>query len=244
MILIGADPASHLYVGLKEKAAAEVGIHFEKYLFFATEPEEKIIKKIQELNHNPDIHGILVQIPLPSHFDESKIITIIDPQKDADGFHPTNIKNLLAGHPTNVPPVIAGILKLIESTGALMINKKITILANSEIFSKPLEKILTDRGGIVSVAIKPIDPKPLTANADIVITALGRPKFLTGEMVKDGAVLIDVGTTRLEDGTTVGDVDFESVSLKASWVTPVPGGVGPMTVAMLLRNVLEAAKRK
>jgi methylenetetrahydrofolate dehydrogenase (NADP+)/methenyltetrahydrofolate cyclohydrolase len=240
-ILVGADPASHLYVNLKERACAEVGIHFEKYLFFATEPEEKIIKKIQELNHNPDIHGILVQIPLPSHFDENKIIATIDPQKDADGFHPENIKKLLAGKPAIVPPVIAGILKLIESTGIEMQNKKITILTNSEIFAKPLEKIL--KNNQITAAITPADPAPFTRDADIVITALGRPKFLTGEMIKDGAVLIDVGTTRLEDGTTVGDVDFESVKEKASWLTPVPGGVGPMTVAMLLKNVLELAKR-
>lgn len=263
VILVGRDPASHLYVGLKEKAAAEVGIHFEKYLFFAAEPEEKIIKKIQELNNNPDIHGILVQLPLPPHFNESKIIVTIDPKKDVDGFHPANIEKLLRNKPTIVPPVISGILKLLEATGEEIVNKKIAILANSETFAKPLAKVLENflirknqrrfiamatnlrqHQNQITITISPIDPTPFTRDADIIITALGRPKFLTGEMIKEGAILIDVGTTRLEDSTIVGDVDFESVSQKASWLTPVPGGVGPMTVAMLLKNVLESAKQK
>lgn len=242
VILVGADPASHLYVGLKEKASAEVGVHFEKYLFFSAEPEEKIIKKIQDLNSNPDIHGILVQLPLPPHFNENKIITTIDPQKDADGFHPANIEKLLRDEPTIVPPVISGILKLMEATGEEIINKKIAILANSEIFIKPLQKIL-EKDNQVAYAIAPENVASITHNADVVITALGRPKFLTGEMIKDGTIVIDVGTTRLEDGTLVGDVDFESASQKASWITPVPGGVGPMTVVMLLQNVLELAKK-
>jgi len=241
VILVGADPASHLYVGLKEKAAAEVGIHFEKFLFFAAEPKEKIIAKIHELNARPDIHGILVQLPLPSGYDESEIVAAIDPQKDADGFHPKNIKKLLAGESKIVPPVITGILELIESTGAEMSNKKITILANSEILAKPLEKILESNE--VNVALRPENPATYTKDADIVITALGRPKIITGEMIKPGAILIDVGTTRTEDGTTVGDVDFESTAPQAGWITPVPGGVGPMTVAMLLRNVLDLAKK-
>ncbi len=243
VILVGADPASHLYVGLKEKACAEVGIHFEKYLFFATESEEKIIKKIQEFNNNPDIHGILVQLPLPSHFNEAKIIAALDPLKDADGFHPANIEKLLRDESTVVPPVISGILKLLEATGEEIVNKKIAILANSETFVKPLQKIL-EKDNRVAYAIAPENVTPITYDADIIVTALGRPKFLTGEMIKDGAIIIDIGTTRLEDGTLVGDVDFESVFKKAGWITPVPGGVGPMTVAMLLKNVLELAKRQ
>lgn len=253
VILVGADPASHLYVGLKEKAAAEVGIHFEKYLFFATEPEEKIIAKIQELNARPDIHGIIVQLPLPGGYDENKIIAAIDPKKDADGFHPENIAKLLSGDKTTplsppwkegeliVPPVISGILKLIESTGAELKNKKIAILANSEILAKPLEKIL--EGNEVATIIAPEKLTTEISDADIVITALGRPKFITAEAIKPGAILIDVGTTRLDDGTTVGDVDSASLAEKAGWITPVPGGVGPMTVAELLQNVLRLAKK-
>lgn len=243
VILVGADPASHLYVGLKEKAAAEVGIHFEKYLFFATEPEEKIIAKIRELNERPDIHGIVVQLPLPGGYDESAIIKTTDPRKDADGFHPNNIKKLLHDEPTIIPPVVSGILKLIEATGAEIVNKKIAILANSETFIKPLQKIL-EKDNQVAYAIAPENTTPVTSDADVIITALGRPKILTGDAIKPGSILIDVGTTRLDDGTTVGDVDFESATQKASWITPVPGGVGPMTVATLLQNVLELAKKQ
>ncbi|MFH2136803.1 MAG: tetrahydrofolate dehydrogenase/cyclohydrolase catalytic domain-containing protein [Patescibacteria group bacterium] len=241
VILVGADPASHLYVGLKEKAAAEAGIHFEKYLFFATEPEEKIVTKIQELNARPDINGIIVQLPLPQNYNENKIIAAIDPQKDADGFHPQNIAKLLAGEPKIIPPVISGILKLIESTNVELTNKKITILANSEILAKPLAKIL-EKNEVKTI----IAPETLTteiSDADIVITALGRPKFITADAIKPGAILIDIGTTRLEDGTTVGDLDFDSASEKAGWITPVPGGAGPMTVAELLQNVLNLAKK-
>lgn len=241
VILVGANPASHLYVGLKERAAAEVGIHFEKYLFFATEPKEKIIAKIQALNARPDIHGIIVQLPLPQGYDENRIVAAINPKKDADGFHPENIKKLLAGETENIPPVIAGILKLIESIGIELINKKIAILANSEILAKPLEKIL--EGNQMSVALRPENPATITLDADIVITALGRPKILTDVAIKPGAILIDVGTTRMDDGTTVGDIDLESVKELAGWVTPVPGGVGPMTVAMLLQNVMNLAKK-
>jgi methylenetetrahydrofolate dehydrogenase (NADP+)/methenyltetrahydrofolate cyclohydrolase len=242
VILVGADPSSHLYVKLKERACAEVGIYFERHLFFATEPEEKIIKKIQELNDKPNVHGILVQLPLPVGYDENKIITSINPQKDVDGFHPENIKKLLTGRPEIMPPIFKGILKLIESTNTELINKKIAVLANSEIFAKPLAKIFENNQ--VAIAISPTKPTPITYDADIIITALGRPKFLTAEMIKEGAIIIDVGTTRLENGTLVGDADFESVSQKAGWLTPVPGGVGPMTVVMLLQNVLEITKKK
>ncbi len=214
---------------------------FEKYLFFATEPEEKIIAKIKELNTRPDIHGIIVQLPLPQGYNEDKIIAAINPKKDADGFHPENIKKLLAGEMENVPPVLAGILKLIESTGMELTNKKIAILANSEILAKPLAKMLEGKE-----VKKIITPKALTTeifDADIVITALGRPKIITADTIKPGAILIDVGTTRQDDGKTVGDVDFDSVAEKAGAITPVPGGVGPMTVAMLLQNVLNLAKK-
>jgi methylenetetrahydrofolate dehydrogenase (NADP+)/methenyltetrahydrofolate cyclohydrolase len=240
VILVGADPASHLYVGLKEKAAAEVGIHFEKYLFFATEPEEKIIAKIEELNARPDIHGIIVQLPLPQGYNENKIISAIDPKKDADGFHPENIKKLMAGEPEIIPPVISGILELIKSTDTTLKNKKIAILANSEILAEPLAKIL--EGNEIKIIIAPETLTTEIADADIIISALGRPKVITANAIKSGAILVDVGTTRLEDGKTVGDLDFDSVAEKAGWITPVPGGVGPMTVAELLQNALNLAK--
>lgn len=242
VILVGADPASHLYVGLKEKAAAEVGIHFEKYLFFATEPEEKIIAKIKELNTRPDIHGIIVQLPLPQGFDENKIVAAIDPKKDADGFHPENIKEFLAGKMKIIPPVISGILKLIEATNTETTNKKIAILANSKILTESLRKIL--EGNEIKIIIAPESLTTEIADADIVISALGRPKIITADAIKPGTILIDVGTTRLEDGRTVGDLDFDSVAEKAGWITPVPGGVGPMTVAELLQNILSFAKKQ
>ncbi len=241
VILVGTDPASHLYVGLKEKAAAEVGINFEKFLFFATELEEKIIAKIQELNSRPDIHGIIVQLPLPIGYNESEIIAAIAPEKDADGFHPENIAKFLAGEPKIIPPVISGILKLVESTGMELKNKKIAIMANSEILAKPLEKILEKND--VKTIIMPEKLSNEISDSDIVITALGHPKIITADKIKPGAILIDVGTTRLDDGTTVGDVDLESAAEKAGWITPVPGGVGPMTVAMLLRNALDLTKK-
>lgn len=242
VILVGADPASHLYVGLKEKAAAEVGIHFEKYLFFATEPEERIIEKIIELNARPEIHGIIVQLPLPQNYNENKIVVTIDPKKDADGFHPENIKEFLAGKMEIIPPVISGILKLIEATNTETTNKKIAILANSKILTEPLRKIL--EGNEIKIIIAPESLTTEIADADIIISALGRPKIITANAIKPGAILIDVGTTRLEDGRTVGDLDFDSVAEKAGWITPVPGGVGPMTVAELLQNILSFAKKQ
>ena len=243
VILVGADPASHLYVGLKEKAAAEVGIHFEKYLFFATEPEEKIIAKIKGLNARPDIQGIVVQLPLPQGYNENKIVAAIDPKKDADGFHPANIEKLLRDEPTIIPPVISVILKLVEATGEEVANKKIAILANSETFVRPLQKIL-EKDNRVAYAIAPENPAAITHDADIVVTALGRPKIITADAIKPGAILIDVGTTRMDDGKTVGDIDFETAKDVAGWITPVPGGVGPMTVAELLQNVLELSKKQ
>lgn len=243
VILVGADPASHLYVGLKEKAAAEVGIHFEKYLFFATEPEEKIIAKIKGLNARPDIQGIVVQLPLPQGYNENKIVAAIDPKKDADGFHPANIEKLLRDEPTIIPPVISVILKLVEATGEEVANKKIAILANSETFVRPLQKIL-EKDNRVAYAIAPENPAAITHDADIVVTALGRPKIITADAIKPGAILINVGTTRMDDGKTVGDIDFETAKDVAGWITPVPGGVGPMTVAELLQNVLELSKKQ
>lgn len=258
VILVGADPASHLYVGLKEKASGEVGIHFEKYLFFATEPQEKIIKKIEVLNADQNIHGILVQLPLPPQFDENKIIESIDPKKDVDGFHPENMKKFLSGEKSIVSPLILGIMELIKSTDQKIENspklsrvwgypasnvvqgKKIAILANSEIFSRPLQKIFENND--ITVSLSPENPGKIISDADIVIVALGKAQIIKQEMAKEGVIIIDIGTNYMLDGKTVGDVDIETFQEKKCWVTPVPGGVGPMTVAMLLRNILEMAK--
>lgn len=245
-ILVGADPASHLYVGLKEKAAAEVGIHFEKYLFFATEPQEKIIAKIHELNQRRDIHAILVQLPLPSNFDENAVIRVVNHKKDVDGFHPANLAALAEGAPIIIPGVSAGIMALIESSGTPLQGKRTALLVNSATFALPVEYLLKKQGVFVEIIIAPADLEtvaPKLAKADIMITAIGRPQAVKNDMIKCGAIVIDVGTNRLPTGELVGDVDVTAANEKAGFVTPVPGGVGPMTVAMLLKNVLELARR-
>jgi len=245
VILVGADPASHLYVGLKEKACVEAGIHFEKYLYFHTEPESKIIERINILNDRSDIHAILVQLPLPYQFDTDNVIGAIDPKKDADGFHPDNIERLLKGGPLIISPIHSGIITLIESTEIDFKNKKCLIITNSDTFANPLKSLLETRGTECDILLAPfnnIDKK--VKQSDIVISAIGKPEFIQGEWFKDNAVIIDAGTTQLDDGRVVGDVDFESTKEKNGFITPVPGGVGPMTIAMLLENVVELAKSR
>lgn len=244
-ILVGADPASHVYVGLKEKAAAEVGIHFEKYLFFATAPQETIIAKIHELNVRTDIHAILVQLPLPSGFNEDTVIRAIDPKKDADGFHPKNLTALADGTPNIIPGVAAGIVALIESSGVLLQGKRAALLVNSTTFALPIEFLLKQRGVLANIIIAPPDLEsiaPKLAASDIVVSAIGRPHAVLADMIKRGAIIIDVGTNRLPTGELVGDISRAAADEKAGFLTPVPGGVGPMTVAMLLKSTLELAK--
>src|SRR3989338_1453829 len=245
VILVGADPASHLYVALKERAARAAGIHFEKYLFFATEPESKVIEKIHELNARPDIHGILVQLPLPVPMDEDRVIRAMDPNKDADGFHPENLKRLASHTAPVVPGVSLGILRLIESTGIQLRGKRAVILANSAIFAEPLEALLHQKEISAITLLGPAqdEARQWTANADIIIIALGRTGFLQSNMVRDGAIIIDVGANKKDTGELVGDADFASFWDREVWITPVTGGVGPMTVAMLLHNVMKLAKK-
>lgn len=243
-ILVGADPASHLYVGLKEKACAEVGIHFEKYLFFATESQEKIITKIQELNERPDIHAILVQLPLPAPLNEDAVVGAVLPRKDVDGFHPENLSLLVAGKPQIVPGVARGIFELIKASEENLRGKKAALLVNSTTFAAPIEYLLEEAGAVVHIILAAPEIEVAAAalrDADIVVVAIGRPRAVVGAMIKPGAIVIDVGTNRLEDDTLVGDVDVQSVNEKAGYLTPVPGGVGPMTVAMLLKNVVVCA---
>ena len=243
VILVGADPASHLYVGKKEKACVEAGIHFEKYLYFHTEPEAKIIERIKILNERADIHGILVQLPLPHHFDTDKVINTIDPKKDVDGFHPENIKLLMDGKPRIISPILSGIITLIESTDIKLHNKECIIVANSEILAKPLASLLENRQVRCETLLPPfnqIDSK--IKKADIVISAIGRPEFIQAEWFRDNTVVIDAGTNHLENGTVVGDVDFDSTKQKNGFITPVPGGVGPMTIAMLIQNLVQMAQ--
>jgi len=243
VILVGADPASHLYVAKKEKACVEAGINFEKYLYFHTEPEEKIIERIKTLNERDDIQTILVQLPLPLHMDREKIIQTIKPEKDIDGFHPENIEFLLAGKARIVPPIYSGIITLIEAADSKLKDKKCLIVANTETFANPLKIMLENRGAGCEILLRPFDKiDDKVKKADIVISAIGRPEFIQGEWFKDGAIVIDAGTNQLEEGGVVGDVDFESTKEKNGFITPVPGGVGPMTIAMLLENVVQLSK--
>ncbi|MBI4133220.1 bifunctional 5,10-methylenetetrahydrofolate dehydrogenase/5,10-methenyltetrahydrofolate cyclohydrolase, partial [Candidatus Uhrbacteria bacterium] len=209
-ILVGADPASHLYVGLKEKACAEVGIHFEKYLFFATESQKKIVSKINELNKRSDIHAILVQMPLPQPQHEDTVIRAIDPKKDVDGFHPENLNLLIAGTPRVVPGVARGIFELIRSSGESMRGARAALLANSTTFAAPVEYLLEEAGATVHIVLASPELESVTTqlrDSDIVVVAIGRPRAVTGAMIKPGATIIDVGTNRLDDNTLVGDVD-------------------------------------
>lgn len=244
VILVGSDPASHTYVALKERAAAEVGIHSETFPYFATVKDDELIEKIKELNQREDIHAILVQLPLPNH-DEDRIIAAIDPAKDVDGFHPKNLEKTRAGNISMISPVALGVLKLIDASERPITGLN-AVLVCSQLFAEPIQILLEERG-VKSQVISPDDPNlaEKTKNADIIVVAVGRPGLITGEMVAPGAIVIDVGTTRVEEKLK-GDVDRESVEPIAGWLTPVPGGVGPMTVAMLMVGVVrtyEISKR-
>lgn len=241
-ILVGDDPASKLYVSLKEKACKEVGINFSLYKFSAKEKAGDVAAIVEFLNNDPEIHGMIIQLPLPTHLDEDDIIAKMDPTKDADGFHPKNLKMIDAGKPRIIPGLIAGILEFLNSTGENLTNKTAVVVSNSPIFATPLETELKHHN-MRSVAINPNEPKvkEWTRKADIVIVAVGKPGWLKADDIKKDAILIDVGITRLPDSTIVGDVDAESVKDKAGYLTPVPGGIGPVTVAMLLKNTVVLA---
>lgn len=237
VILVGDDPASHTYVALKARACAQAGIRFEQWSYAADESEEALIKKIRELNAREEIHGILVQLPLPAQ-DADHVIAAIDPMKDVDGFHPMNLERLESGKPAIASAVALGIMKLISEaphrTGST------ATIVSSPLFAKPL-KILLREQGISAVVLAPDVPdlSAQTRTADVLIVAVGQPGLITRDGVKPGAVVIDVGTTRTDAGLK-GDVDFNAVAPIAGAITPVPGGVGPMTVALLLVNILKA----
>ncbi|HBT92467.1 MAG TPA: bifunctional methylenetetrahydrofolate dehydrogenase/methenyltetrahydrofolate cyclohydrolase [Candidatus Veblenbacteria bacterium] len=240
VILVGDAPASHLYVALKEKAAKEVGIGVEKILLPNSAAKEDIIAKVEFFNNRPDIHGILIQLPLPPQLNEHEIISAMNPEKDADGFHPHNLTNLQNNQTAVIPGVTAGIIKLIELSGQTLAQKQACLIVNSDEFALPLKKLLQDRVAKVNIIHTP-EPKDLQV-ADIVVVALGQPQIIKGEFIKDGAVLIDVGTTKV-NGKVMGDVDAASLANRDVYLTPVPGGVGPMTVIMLLWNVYHLARQ-
>lgn len=244
VILVGDDPASHVYVRNKEKACGDLGIYSEVHRLPGDTSERTLIEMIERLNADSSIHGILVQKPLPSHIDEKAVIGAIAVEKDVDGFHPISVGNLLIGDDGFVPCTPAGVIEMMRRYDITVDGKRVAVIGRSNIVGKPLAALLIRENATVTVCHSRTANLPeVTREADIVIAAVGRPEMVTAEYVKPGAVVIDVGVNRLEDGRLVGDVDFEGVKQVASAITPVPGGVGRMTIAMLMKNTVEAARR-
>ena len=242
VILVGDDPASHAYVKMKAKACERVGFYSITHNMPDTISQDEIIATIEMINANPRIDGILVQLPLPSHIDTEKILEIIDPKKDVDGFHPYNVGRLVTNLDSFVPCTPLGVMRMFEKYEIELKGKDICVVGASNIVGKPMASLLLNSDATVTLThIHTKDLKAQTARADIVIVGVGRPNLITEDMVKDGAVVIDIGINRLESGKLVGDVDFDAVKDKCSFITPVPGGAGPMTIAMLLENTLKSA---
>jgi methylenetetrahydrofolate dehydrogenase (NADP+)/methenyltetrahydrofolate cyclohydrolase len=251
-VLVGEDPASQVYVGSKVKMCQNLGIYSERVDLPASTSEAKLLEVVESLNHNPKIHGILVQVPLPKHIDEGKVIFAIDPAKDVDGFHPVSVGRMVIGEPGFLPCTPHGIQVLLERSGVKTEGVEVVVVGRSNIVGKPIANILLQKakGANATVTIchsATRDMASHTRRADILIAAIGKPRFITADMVKEGVVVIDVGTNdigRTAEGKRIlaGDVDFESVKEKASAITPVPGGVGPMTIVMLMSNTVKAAR--
>jgi methylenetetrahydrofolate dehydrogenase (NADP+)/methenyltetrahydrofolate cyclohydrolase len=252
VVLVGEDPASRQYVRNKEKACEELGLYSRTIKLPADASEGKVLAVVDELNSDPAIHGFLVQLPLPKHIDENKVLLRIDPAKDADGFHPINVGRMLIGNPVFLPATPHGIQEMLVRSGNDPDGKHVVVVGRSNIVGKPVAAILMQKkkGANATVTVchsRTKDLPTITRMGDILIAAIGSPRFITADMVKDGAVVIDVGTNRVDDPSTprgyrwVGDVDFEAVKEKASAITPVPGGVGPMTIVMLMKNTVTAA---
>jgi methylenetetrahydrofolate dehydrogenase (NADP+)/methenyltetrahydrofolate cyclohydrolase len=243
-ILVGNDPASAIYVRNKVRACEEAGILSVRVDLPADLSEESLLREIERLNRDPSVHAILVQLPLPPHISEKRVLEAVLPSKDVDGFHPSNLGGLLVGSPLFVASTPLGILELLNRTNVVIEGKHAVIVGWSVVVGKPTAFLLLQHQATVTIChIKTRDLAFHTRQADILVVAAGKPALVTGSMIKEGAVVIDVGTNRLADGRIVGDVDFPEVAKRASLVTPVPGGVGPMTVAMLLKNTVDACRR-
>ena len=253
VILVGDDPASQVYVRMKGKKCEELGMHSVTVTLPADTSEEDLLKKVAEMNNDGKIHGFLVQLPLPKHIDEDKIINSIDPGKDVDGFHPVNAGRMLIGKPLFLPATPAGIQQMLVRSNIETSGKHVVVVGRSNIVGKPIAAMLMQKGSGADATVTVVhsrtkDLAKHTLQADILIVAIGRARFITKEMVKEGAVVIDVGTNRIDDKTSekgsrlVGDVDFDGVKEKASAISPVPGGVGPMTICMLMSNTVKAAE--
>lgn len=252
VVLVGDDPASKIYVNNKIKACEDLGLKSKAVILPAEVTEEELLKKVDELNADPEIHAFLVQLPLPKHIDENKVINRIDPHKDADAFHPFNVGRMLIGDPIFMPATPHGIQEMLVRSGNDPAGKHVVIIGRSNIVGKPVAAILMQKGKGANATVtvchsRTNNLQEIVKSGDIVVAAIGSPRFITKDMIKEGAVVIDVGTNRVEDATAkkgyrlVGDVDFENVKEVASAITPVPGGVGPMTIVMLMKNAISAA---
>ncbi len=244
VIIVGENPASKVYVRNKGKACAEVGMYSEIIEMEESTSEEALLLKIDELNKRDDIHGILVQLPLPKQIDESAVIAAISPEKDVDAFCAVNVGKMMLGEASFLPCTPAGIIELIKRSGIDISGKECVVVGRSNIVGKPVAQLLLAENGTVTIChSRTKDLKAVTSRADILVVAIGKADFITGDMVKKGAVVIDVGMNRRADGKLTGDVDFATSSEVAGYITPVPGGVGPMTITMLLKNTLTAAEK-
>jgi methylenetetrahydrofolate dehydrogenase (NADP+)/methenyltetrahydrofolate cyclohydrolase len=242
VVLAGDDPASRVYVRNKTRACEEVGVRSQQIDYPAAVTQEELMACIRNLNVDPAVHGILVQLPLPKHLDSARVLEAVSPAKDVDGFHAENMGALLAGAPRLVPCTPAGVMRLLEHAGVPVAGQRAVVIGRSNIVGKPLALLLLQKDATVTIChSKTRDLVAVAKQADILVAAIGRAKLVTAAMVKPGACVIDVGVNRLPDGSLAGDVDFSAVRDVAGWITPVPGGVGPMTIAMLLENCLKAA---
>ena len=245
VILVGEDPASSVYVRNKHKACAEVGINSYQIMLPESTSEQELLKKIEELNSDSNVDGILVQLPLPKHISEQRVINAISPKKDVDAFHPENVGKITLGSYDFLPCTPAGIMELLSFYNVDITGEECVVIGRSNIVGKPMALLLLAKNGTVTVChSKTADLKNVAKRADILVVAIGKPNFVTADMIKPGAVVIDVGINRGADGKLCGDVDFEGANKVASMITPVPGGVGPMTITMLLKNTLKAAQNR
>jgi methylenetetrahydrofolate dehydrogenase (NADP+)/methenyltetrahydrofolate cyclohydrolase len=244
VIIVGEDPASRIYVANKVKACAELGLYSEHIALPAETSEATLLAKITTLNNDPKIHGILVQLPVPKHINSSKVLDAINPEKDVDGFHPVNVGALVTGNIRYAPCTPYGCMQLLEKSGVSIEGKHAVVVGRSNIVGKPMALLLLQANATVTICTsKTVDLAKHTRDADILVVATGRAKMISGDMIKPGAAVIDVGMNRMENGKLCGDVDFDAAKEIAGWITPVPGGVGPMTITMLMANTVQAAER-
>ena len=242
VIIVGNDPASQVYVRNKKRGCEEVGFYSESYELPEDTTQEELIALVERLNNDDRIHGILVQLPLPKHLNETEVLLTIKPEKDVDAFHPYNVGKIMIGNHDLLPCTPAGVMVLLEKSGIEVSGKKCVVIGRSNIVGKPMAMLLLHANGTVTIChSRTKELAEICREADILVASIGKPEFVRGDMVKEGAVVVDVGINRLESGKLVGDVCFAEVEPKAAYITPVPGGVGPMTITMLLKNTLTAA---